>query len=286
MRVIAIASAKGGVGKTTIAANLGVAFVQFGKKTLLIDGNITSPNLCFYFGLNYPKYSLLDFETKNDLRKITYVHKSGVHLIPAPIEVSRVNPVIIEKVIKAAVPYYDIILVDSAPNLGAEALYVLKSVKEFAIVSVPEIPSLVSGIKTAELGKMLKKRVLGMILNQATNKIHEVKEEDIRALYPIRILATLPSTEENKKALALQKPLVYEKPNHPFSIEIKKAAAKILGIKWEPPGILYKIKKFFAKRPKKEKQRSKEDLKELFDVEKIRKEIYEELRRVKKGAYG
>jgi septum site-determining protein MinD len=50
-RVITIASGKGGTGKTTITANLGVALSKLGKKVLLIDADVAMANLSLILGM-------------------------------------------------------------------------------------------------------------------------------------------------------------------------------------------------------------------------------------------
>ena len=56
-RVIAITSGKGGVGKTSIVANLGYAFTKLGKKVLILDADLGLGNLDVLLGLA-PKYNL------------------------------------------------------------------------------------------------------------------------------------------------------------------------------------------------------------------------------------
>lgn len=55
-KILGIISGKGGVGKTTTVANLGVALVnEFGKKILVLDGNIITANLNLHLDLVYPQ---------------------------------------------------------------------------------------------------------------------------------------------------------------------------------------------------------------------------------------
>jgi septum site-determining protein MinD len=55
VRIIDVCSGKGGVGKTTVAANLGLALQNFGKKVAVVDCNLTTSHLGLLFGFhNYP----------------------------------------------------------------------------------------------------------------------------------------------------------------------------------------------------------------------------------------
>ena len=57
-KVTSIISGKGGVGKTTVVANLGYSLAEMGRNVLLIDADITMANLKFYFGLNESENTL------------------------------------------------------------------------------------------------------------------------------------------------------------------------------------------------------------------------------------
>jgi flagellar biosynthesis protein FlhG len=65
-RVIAVGGGKGGVGKSTIAANLGVAIAQAGKRVVVVDADIGAANLHTILGILYPKKTLRDFLEKRD----------------------------------------------------------------------------------------------------------------------------------------------------------------------------------------------------------------------------
>jgi len=55
-RLICVSSGKGGVGKTTVTSNIGAALTQFGSDTIVLDANLTNPNLGFHLGIPlYPK---------------------------------------------------------------------------------------------------------------------------------------------------------------------------------------------------------------------------------------
>ncbi|MDR2792936.1 MAG: P-loop NTPase [Treponema sp.] len=90
MRIIPVASGKGGVGKSLIAANLGVAFAQAGKRVVLADLDIGASNLHLVIGRQAPKAGIGTFlnNPKSDFAKvITETDVSGLRFIPGDTEI-------------------------------------------------------------------------------------------------------------------------------------------------------------------------------------------------------
>ena len=134
-QIIAIANQKGGVGKTTTCANLGIGLAQVGKKVLLIDGD---PQGSLTISLGNPQPDKLPFTLSDAMGKILMDqpirpgegilhHVEGVDLMPADIqlsgmEVSLVNAMSRETVLQQYLDtlkgQYSHILIDCQPSLG------------------------------------------------------------------------------------------------------------------------------------------------------------------------
>ena len=134
-QIIAIANQKGGVGKTTTCANLGIGLVQAGKKVLLIDGD---PQGSLTISLGHPQPDKLPFTLSDAMGRILMDeplrpgegilhHPEGVDLMPADIqlsgmEVSLVNAMSRETILRQYLDtlkgQYSHILIDCQPSLG------------------------------------------------------------------------------------------------------------------------------------------------------------------------
>ena len=138
MKTIALANQKGGVGKTTTAASLGIGLSRQGKKVLLIDadaqGNLTQM-------LGWPQPDELSPTLSTLMEKIIAEqsiapgegilhHSSGVHLVPANIELSALEVTLVNTMSRETVlrqylstvaDCYDYALIDCMPSLGIKA---------------------------------------------------------------------------------------------------------------------------------------------------------------------
>lgn len=135
MKTIALANQKGGVGKTTTAASLGIGLSRQGKKVLLIDADAQG-NLTQMLGWSQPDELSPTLSTLMEKiiaeQPITpgegiLHHQSGVHLVPANIEllaleVTLVNTMSRETVLRqylsTVADRYDYALIDCMPSLG------------------------------------------------------------------------------------------------------------------------------------------------------------------------
>lgn len=239
-KVISILSGKGGVGKTTLTFNLGTALTDFGKNVLIIDGNLTTPNLGIHAGIPLYPTSLHDvLRGKVNIYEVMHILPTGLKIVPASININDlkgVDPKYLASTLKDLVGKLDYILIDGAPGLGNEALSVLKSSDKVIGITTPELPALTDLLKSIRLVEEYKKEYLGSVINMVKNKKYEPKKDNIATLLgEVPILEIIPHDESVKYALSKRIPVVHHKPNSKASLKIKRLAAKLEGKEFKIP---------------------------------------------------
>lgn len=247
---IGVVSLKGGVGKTSVVISLGAAIANFGKSVLLVDGNLSAPNIGMHFKIVNPEKSI-QHVLNREIHAKDAIHEIGpFDILPASIFLKKeVNPLKLSDKMSYLKKKYDYIIYDSSPALNDETLGVLLASDSVFVVTTSDHPTLSVTIKAVNLAKENGTPIAGVIINKVYNKNFEIPLEDIEEVLEVPIVAAIPHDINVIKALSEFTPSIYHKPNSEASEEYKKLAAAIIGEKYYPSG----IRRFFKWRinPKK-----------------------------------
>lgn len=255
-RLISMVSGKGGVGKTTLTANLGVALSQLGKEVVAIDANVTSANLALYLNMpaTYPNtlHDLLKGQAK--LEEVVYYHPSGLRFIPGSIALRDLEGLSMDNfddMLLDLVGRTDLVLIDAAAGFGREAKAAIEASDEIIIVTNPEWSSVLSALKAARLAEEVGTIQTGIVLNRVTRSPIEVTQAEIESMIDnVPVIATIPEDQEVKNAVALRKPFVTYNPRSRASQEVKRLAAWLVGEEYEiyeMAGFLTKLRRWLFK---------------------------------------
>ncbi len=249
-KAVGILSLKGGVGKTSVVAALGETLAGFGKKVLLIDGNLTAPNLGLHFNIVDPEKTLHDLLDRSANIRQTIYKLDNFDVLPASLfNMKKVSPFLLKNRVKSLKKKYDIILIDSSPTLDEESLAVVFASDELLFVTTPDHPTLSTTLKSIKRAQQRGSRVNGIVLNKVYNKNFELSIDEIEGTVEVPILAVIPHDVAVMKALSNFQSSTSHKPKSKGSTEFKKLAAALIGEKYEEGR---KIKDFFKITPKRQ----------------------------------
>ena len=247
-RVIGIISIKGGTGKTSAVCSLGAALAsEFGKKVLVVDASFSEPNLALYLGMVNINKSIYNVMKDNmPAKEAIHEYQQNMHVLPASVRVRKIEPYKLRKVLDKLRNEFDIILIDSSPNLGDEMLATIVASDELFVITSPDHPTLSSTMHAVKVAKKQHRKITGLILNKVRHRKFELDVKDIEDATGLPILSVLPDDVKMLEAVAMAKPVITNSPLSNIAVEYKKLAACILGEQYKDPRLFSRIRDIFT----------------------------------------
>jgi len=171
-RVVTVTSGKGGVGKTTLTANLAVALALLGRRVTAIDTDIGLRNLDIVMGMeNRIIYDIVDVaEGRCHLSQALIRDKrlSGLHLLPASQthDKSAVRPEEVAAICEELRGDNDFVLVDSPAGIEGGFYNAVAGADEIVIVTTPELSAVRSADRVIGLAESIGKGPGRLIINR------------------------------------------------------------------------------------------------------------------------
>lgn len=244
LRVIAVTSGKGGVGKTTLTTNLAVAFSKLGKKVVVIDTDLGTANVDVVLGLTAQFHLGHVIRGMKSLLDIALAAPGGFIVIPGGSglqELTQLSEAQFTRVITSFNELdgrADILLLDTGAGISRDVSNFLVAADEVLIVTTPEPHAMTDAyaiIKVMHsLGTTAKKRLIinkvdgdleaGIIASRLKRVVSQYLQEELEFLGGI---------EEDKaisRSLKKQCPMLLLEPNCTPSQSISRIAEKIIGM--------------------------------------------------------
>ena len=259
--VIVITSGKGGVGKTTSAANLGTALTIMGKKVALVDTDIGLRNLDVVMGLeNRIVYDIVDVVEENCKLKQALIKDrryEGLFLLPAAQtkDKNAVKPDQMKKLCNELKKDFDYIIVDCPAGIDQGFKNAIAGADRAFVVTTPEVSAvrdadrIVGLLESSSLPK--PQLILNRIRTKLVKKGDMMDESDIVDLLSIKLIGAIPDDENVIVQTNKGEPSV----TNPKSLSGKaymETARRVLGedipvtIPGKKDGFWTKFKKFFT----------------------------------------
>ena len=216
-KLIVISSGKGGVGKTTTSVNLATALAKQGKNVILVDGNLTTPNVGLHLGLTKFPITLNDvLRGEAALTDAIYIHPLGFKLVPGSLSIrsiAEINSRKLKKLFEDLREMADFVIVDSAAGLGNEALSILRHADEIILVTNPELPAVTDAFKVVTLAREIGIPVKGVVLNKVRKNNFDLGFKAIQSLLETPITSVIEDDKHMRQAVYRKKPISHVKPN-------------------------------------------------------------------------
>jgi septum site-determining protein MinD len=232
MTVYAVASGKGGVGKTIFTLNAGAALSEMGLKTLIIDCDIAMADLGQVVNVDSKtEHSLHEVLTSEVNSEDVITHTSyGLDAILSSVSIMgflQADMGKLSEVVKDVVERYDFILLDTATGISQESLIPLMICDEVILIVNPEFPSIVDAQKMRLIAENMGKRVRGVVINRVSGIKKELGAKKVEELLELDILGVLPEDKNMVSAVTSKIPLVIKEPNSPAAKVIKEVVKGI-----------------------------------------------------------
>ena len=237
-RTIAIASGKGGVGKTTLTANLGIALAATGRKVIMMDSDVDMANLELALGMEGRPITLQDVVANEaNIHDALYETYNRAMFMPAgisPNQYKRIDPEKFVDIVTALAEISDFVLLDCPAGTGKDTLACLNACREMLLVVTPDKMSVADAYKTAQAAERMGSQVIGVIINMMSGEKGEIKDREIGSLINAPILGRITQDREIKRSSATGKPFVVLDQKNQNVLEIQKLAASLSGASYIP----------------------------------------------------
>ena len=229
--VITVFSAKGGVGKTTIATNLAVYLASRGHRTLLIDLDLSFGDVGISLQL-LPTTSVMDavamtghMDQAGVAALITKHDQTGLDVIcapPDPGDADRIPATVVQELIRVARLDYEFIVIDTPPSFTEHVLTacdVANALVLIATLDIPAVKNLRIALDTLDaLGNPKDSRII--LLNRADTKVG-LDAQDVQEAIKSPIAVSVPSSLAVPSSINRGIPIVLADPSHPVSTALK-----------------------------------------------------------------
>jgi len=235
VRVIAVTSGKGGVGKTNVSVNLAVALADTGKQVMLLDADLSLANIDVLLGLHPDKNLSHVIDGERSLEEIIVTGPSGIMVVPASSGVKRLSELSTMEnagLIRAFSELnhdVDILIIDTAAGINESVTSFSRAAQEVVVVVCDEPASITDAyalIKVLNVEYGIQRfRVLANQAHSAQegrelfNKISRVTDRYLDVT--LEFMGTIPHDDYLKKAVRKQRAVVQAYPRSRSSMAFK-----------------------------------------------------------------
>ena len=247
-RVITVTSGKGGVGKSSVAVNLAIAFAKAGRRVVILDADFGLANVEVMLGVR-PKNNLADLMFRNkSMKDIITEGPNGIGFISGGSGIQEMTNLTKEQLINLSSSLTeldemsDIIIIDTGAGISDAVMEFVMASSEVLLVATPEPTSITDAYallktlnkKTAFVKEHSKIQLIANRVSDAEegyelyNKLQLVVEKflDVSLSY----LGSVPKDNNMVKSVMMQKPVIVSYPDSPAARAFENLSSKMMGV--------------------------------------------------------
>lgn len=242
-KIVVIAAVKGGVGRTTIAANVAAALHHRGQRICLVDLDLEFGDIALSLKLD-PVRTLVDAveadipdDIEDPLDLLTTEFLPGFNCILAPVDPRSALALpdnLIADLLPALAEKYDHVVVDTSAHQTTQVSAALRVADRILLVATPDFLNAKALRQQNDLLDLVATRAeRSLIINREPGRKAAASgagASDLTSVIGIPLAVTLPDTLDVPRSILRGRPLTLEDPAHPFSVKLHELVTG-----WVPP---------------------------------------------------
>ena len=204
-RKIVVTSGKGGVGKTTLAVNLGAALSKRGERVIVCDADFGLNNADVVAGVeNLVSYDIVDViegRCRGQQALVRHPDYGNLYLLASHSAPERyISPQSLKLVLEGLAPKYDFILIDCPAGVDEGFHRAVAAADEAIVVTTPHLPAIRDADKVVTILKSYELKEISFVLNMLRGDLlvsgESLSPKEIEGVLKIPLLGVVPENRE------------------------------------------------------------------------------------------
>ncbi len=256
-RIIVVTSGKGGVGKTTTTANLGMALARRGRKVAVIDADFGLRNLDLLLGLEnrvvYTAVDVLSGQCRLEQALVKDKRQPNLVLLPAAQNRTKesVTPDQMKKLVGALTQAFQYILIDCPAGIEGGFQNAIAAAREALIVTTPEVSAVRDADRVVGLLEANGVKAIRLVINRIRPTMVQANDmmsvEDVQEILAVPLIGIVPDDEKVIISTNKGEPLVLSETPSLAGTAFDNIARRLEGEKIEFLDLNVANDSFFAK---------------------------------------